>query len=483
MRSKLQKFTEFAQSLLPHETAYLLSVQQFDDKIKLGILERADHNCRNPAQSLPYDEALDKRKYSNLKQWISERLHAADVDTAYEWLLETERQIETDSIAPAGEERLLALLRDCTPSDYHFVKYYELAFRYRHFLLIRMRYAEHRAVAEFLERFQPACERSGEVREKLHRATEDIVRQYSGHGGESIQWEPWLTEVFFDETLDGWNRYMALVRLTFLYYNYRRFEPVREKYDYLDALFRQGKYYSKRLLINYYGNRLLLHSRFQEYDEAEYYGYLSVRVKTADYLHYVNNLCAVLLRRKKYPEALAVMKAALPESRGTHSFHNKIGFAAHYLRCLRHTSQYRGGENYAETYLRAYRKEIFEHRWHAFFTAFLEILLAQKNYLKISRTVEKYHLPERDRAYTGKGSYLPTIPWFQTVAAYKTHRISAEQALDDLLRPLQGLNLTPDKTLQIRELVAELQAHVPELTEAVGKALTAVFKTVVLTKK
>jgi len=473
MRNKLQKFTEFAQALLPHETAYLLSVQQFDDKIKLAVLEQVDHNCRLPDQYLPYDETVDKRKYSNLKQWISERLHAADVDTAYEWLLDAERQIETDSIAPEAEERLSALLRDCTPTEYHFVKYYELALRYRHFLLIRMRYAEHRAVAEFLERFQPAYERAQEVREKLHRATEDIVQQYSSHAGESIQWEPWLTGVFYDETLDGWNRYMALVRLTFLYYNYRLFEPVREKYDYLDALFRQGKYYSKRLLINYYGNRLLLHSRFQEYDEAEYYGYLSVRVKTADYLHYVNNLCAVLLRRKKYAEALAVMKAALPESRGTHSFHNKIGFVAHYLRCLNHTSQHRTAENYAETYLRAFRKEIFEHRWHAFFIAYLETLLAQNNYLKIGRTTEKYQLLKRDEAYVEKGAYLPTIPWFHMVSALKMHRITGEKARAALLQSLESLTMTSDKVNQINELLLELQPHVPELVEVVRGRLVS----------
>lgn len=465
MRSKLQKFTEFAQTLLPHETAYLLAVQQFDDKIKLGILERVDHNCRQPDQFAPYDEQLDKRKYSNLKQWISERLHATDVDAEYEWLLDTERQIETDSIAPEREERLLGMLRACTPEAYHFAKSYELAQLYRHFLLIRMRYAEHRAVEEFLERHRAAYERAREVRETLHRATEDIVRQYSSHSTESIQWEPYLSDVFYDETLDGWNRYMALVRLTFLYYNYRRFEPVREKYNYLDALFRQGKYYSKRLLINYYGNRLLLHSRFQEYDEAEHYGYLSVRVKTADYIHYVNNLCGVLLRRKKYAEALAVMKAALPESRTTHSFHNKIGFVAHYLRCLHHTGQRRAAENYADTYLRAYRQAIFEHRWYAFFNAYLETLLAQNNYLKITKLVEKYQLMERDRAYAEKSAYLPSIPWFYAVALLRTRRATAQQTQDLLLAPLARLPLSAEKKAQLQELLHEIQPHVPELAE------------------
>ncbi|MBK8968229.1 MAG: hypothetical protein IPM36_16495 [Lewinellaceae bacterium] len=305
--------------------------------------------------------------------------------------------------------------------------------------------------------------RARDVREQLHRATEDIVRQYASHASDSIQWEPWLTDVFHDETLDGWNRYMALVRLTFIYYNYRRFEPLREKYQYLDGLFRQGKYYSKRLLINYYGNRLLLHSRFQEYDEAEYYGYLSVRVKTTDYIHYVNNLSAVLLRQKKYAEALAVVKAALPESRTTHSFHNKIGFVAHYLRCLHHTGQHRAAENYADAYLRAYRKEIFEHRWHAFFSAYLEILLARKNYTKILRLTDKHQLLALDATLSEKSAYLPTIPWFYTTAAWQKNRLDAATAFEQLKKTLADMPLHPGKILKIGELIPEIEPHAPEL--------------------
>ncbi|MBK9337072.1 MAG: hypothetical protein IPM98_11015 [Lewinellaceae bacterium] len=338
---------------------------------------------------------------------------------------------------------------------------WSLAQLYRHFLLIRMRYAEHRAVEDFLEKNRAAYERARNVRERLHAATEDIVRQYSTRSTESMQWESWLAGVFHDETLDGWNRYMALVRLTFIYYNYRQFEPLREQYQTLDNLFFQGKYYSKRLLTNYYGNRLLLHNRFQEYDEAEYYGYLSVRVKTADYIHYVNNLCGVLLRRKKYAEALSVMKTALPESRTTHSFHNKIGFVAHYLRCLHHTGQHRAAENYADTYLRAYRKEIFEHRWHAFFSAYIEALLAQNNFAKILRLTEKYHLLERDRAYAEKSAYLPTIPWFYAVAAHQTGRLTSEQLQKNLQESVRGIALLPDKVAQLEELLREIRCYVP----------------------
>ena len=46
MRNKLQKFTDFAHSLLPHETQYLLSVQHLEDPTRLEILQRMAYNSR-----------------------------------------------------------------------------------------------------------------------------------------------------------------------------------------------------------------------------------------------------------------------------------------------------------------------------------------------------------------------------------------------------------------------------------------------------
>ena len=54
----------------------------------------------------------------------------------------------------------------------------------------------------------------------------------------------------------------------------------------------------------------MLHSNFREYEKAVYYGKLAVRAKTQDHLHYVNNLCAVLLRLEKNQEALELMQGA-----------------------------------------------------------------------------------------------------------------------------------------------------------------------------
>jgi hypothetical protein len=55
--------------------------------------------------------------------------------------------------------------------------------------------------------------------------------------------------------------------------------------------------YSRRLLSNYYANRVLLHSKENELIKAEYFGFLSIRQDNDDTLMYVNNLVAILMKK------------------------------------------------------------------------------------------------------------------------------------------------------------------------------------------
>ncbi len=461
MRSKLQKFTEFANSLLPHETAYLLSVQQFEDEIKLGILQLMDHNCRNIRQFTPYDTSIDKRKYSNLKNWITERLRSIDVDMRFEWLSEMERKIMTDAIDSQEEKQLIKSIRDYDRLDFYFTKFYELVKHYRHFLLIRLRYAYHRIADDFLERYREQYKRCKEVHDRLHEATLDIVNQYSRNSSHSLHWENWLTEVFYDQGLDGYNRYLALVRLTFIYYNYRNFEKLRKKYDYIDQLFTEGMYYSRRLLLNYYSNRVMLHSKFNEFEKAEYYGYLSIRDKNSDYIHYVNNLSAVLLRQHKYQEALQLMRTAYPEMKTTTNFHSRVGFVAFYLKCLNYNQQYANAEHYAESFLQAYKKEIFEYRWHIFFSSYLEALLKQEKFSKLLKVVRKQQLLERERQYQSSANYLPTILWYNAIARYKEMHIRQDELAELIQQSLIELEGLEGKQYQLRDLLEQVRPLAP----------------------
>ncbi|MCB0586164.1 MAG: hypothetical protein KDD06_12670 [Phaeodactylibacter sp.] len=461
MRMKLQKFTEFANTLLPHETAYLLSTQQFEDDIKLGILKLIDYNCNNIRQFTPYDQSIDKRKYSNLKNWITERLESIDVDVRFDWMSHLEQQVMTDSIEPQEEKQLLKAIREYGRLDFYFTKFYELVEVYRHYLLIRMRYAHHKVADDFLKTYRKKYEECKATGERIHEATLDIVNQYSKNSAQSIHWENWLTEVFYNEELDGLNRYLALVRLTFVYFNYRQFEKLREKYNYIDQLFKNGQYYSRRILLNYYANRVMLHTKFQEYDKAEYYGYLSIREKNSDYIHYVNNLSAVLLRQKKYQEALQLMRSAYPEMKNTPSFHNRIGFVAFYLKCLNYNQQFKNAENYAESFLQAYKKEIFEYRWHIFFSSYLEAILRQEKYSKVLKTVRKYQLLEREKQYQKNANYLPTILWYNAVAQYKEMLIQKDEVSALIQDSIGQLYRAEAKQHQLKDLLEELRPFIP----------------------
>jgi hypothetical protein len=463
MRSKLKKFTEFANSLLPHETAYLLKSQQFVDDQKLAILQRIDFNCQNIHQFTSYDDSIDKRKYSNLKNWVTIRLNAIDVDVFFEWIIETERKINTDSIHLKEEKKLLKTIRNYQHPTSYFAKFYELVRSYDHFLLIRMRYEDYAITNEFLTEYKAEYLRIISVNEKMHEATQDIVQQYSNSTAESKQWQEWLNQIFSDESMDGLNRYMALIRLSFIGFNYNKFEFLLEKFNYLDERFGQGFYYSKRILLNYYNNRLLLHSRFKEYDKAIYYGYLSIREKNHDYIFYVNNLCAVLLRQHRNEEALKLMRGAASEVKDTKNFHNRVGYVAFYIKSLNGNDLSKNAENYAESFLKAYEKEVLRFRWHLFFTVYLETLLVQKNYVKLLNVVRKYKLLEKDKIYQARANYSPVIPWIVGLANYKAESITKKQLTEYLKDSLEQLSPIQKSLQSIKYLVDDYKRFFPEV--------------------
>jgi hypothetical protein len=375
-----------------------------------------------------------------------------------------ERKIMTDAIQSAEEKTLLKAIRSYVHPGFFFTKFYELVELYRHFLLIRMRHADHKLSDDFIEKHREAYRQSKAISEKMHQATRDIVTQYSSQSTESIQWERWLAEIFYDERLDGFIRYLALVRLTFISFNYRKYDLLREKYDYLDRQFAQGAYYSKRILLNYYNNRSMLHSHFREYDQAVCYGYLSIRKKNHDYIHYVNNLCAVLLRLRRYQEALQFLRKAAPDIKATKNFHTRVGFVAFYVEALNKNGQYKNAENYADSFLKAYPREVLQYRWHLFFSVYFETLLRRNQCQKLLRIAQKYKLLEKDKAYRAKASYLPTIPWYVEIARYKEGLSSRERVLAVFQEYLAGQAHPPEKHDLLRAIVEGMRDFVPELS-------------------
>lgn len=426
MRNRLHKFTEFTGQLLPHETAYLLRTQQLEDPERLEILRRVDLNCRQVEQFTPYDLTIDKRKYNHLQTWISQRLRDIDVDVHHEWLLEVERRIMTDSIEREDEKKLLKQVRHYQHPGYFFMKFYEVLQHYRHFLQIRLRYQDHRLVNDFLITHAAAYQQSKECYDQLHAVTQDVVEQYANQNNESEQWQDLLENIFLNDEMDGLNRYLALVRLTFIGFNYHNYDRVLVHFDYLDQSFQAGQHYSRRILANYYGNRLLLHSQRREYEQAVYYGHLSIRARNYDYLFYLNNLAAVLLRLGRQQEALTLLQSAKEAARSTVNPHNRIGYTAFYLEALIKNGRHAQAESYGDSYLRAYRKDILRYRWHLFFTVYLQVLLLQNHHEKALKLSRQFKLEDKDRAYAAKAGYLPTIPILLDLARWREGLIDDE---------------------------------------------------------
>ncbi|WP_462280339.1 hypothetical protein [Salinivirga cyanobacteriivorans] len=463
MRAQLESFTNFAHALYPHEIHYLLADNHLQGEDSLRILQLIHYNSQNPANRLPFDPSIDKRKYSNLKKWIQQKLERLDVDRFFAWIKDLEQKIMTDAISADEEKALIQYLNKVNPNQYYFPQFYELVQNFRDFLIIRIRMIYYTQVSNFLEKHQQLYKRIVATNNKLNNASFDIIQQYSSSTQESEQWIKFLTKTFRNEQLDGYTRYRAVVRLLYVYYNYRRFDDMKAITDELDRVLKSPHFYSKRILANFYANRAMMHQKRGELEKAAEYGYLSVRQKNSDYLFYVNNLCGILLKQQKYKDALKLMQNAIVELKKTNSFYNRVGFVSLYLRTLMLNGKVEQAESYGETFSHTYRKEIFEHRWHTFYTAYLQTLLAQHKYKKILTTIRRSHLVDKEREFLGKARYLPTIQWYYWVSSYLETEANLPDTRERLVQSITEMKRNKHKEKKIRELIGEVKPHIPDI--------------------
>jgi hypothetical protein len=470
MKSKLVTFSDFANQLYPHEADYLLSVQNFTKEVNREILATIHYNCYNQQKTREFDPNIDKRIYSYLKNWITVTLQKADVDQFYEWLAYTEKQVMLDAITPEEEGGIQAYIKVITPSQYFFLRFYELLQYYRDYLLIRVRNRIYKPINEYLQKYEEAYHRGMDINIRLNQAAEEIIRHHETLDAEPIHYSEFLKTTFNDACLDGYTRYRAAVRLTFLYYNYREFENLRGVYDKLDDLFKTDVFYSKRILANYYSNRAMMHSKLNELDLAEQFGYLSLRQKNSDYLFYLANLCGVLLRSGQYKKALKLMSSSIPELKKTNSIYNKIGFVSFYIRTLVYNKKAKEAVSYASTFLEAYKKSIFETRWHLFFSAYLQALLSAEEYGKLVTVAKRYNLLSLEKRIIDKTVYMPVLLWHNEVALYMEGRQSKEKLVDTILTSARLLLQNKYKAGRIYELLENISGSIPgEVGEIRGR--------------
>ena len=446
MKGKLLKFNEFASSILPLEADFLIYFQHFEDPSKQQILENIVTQAKNPEQKIIFDSSIDKRKYSYVKAWCVDVLRELDVDVNLEKLLNWEKEILTDHLSAKEDRAFLKLLHKTNPSDFNFLKIYEISRYYRHYLQIRLRYKDYHLVHQFLQKFRTDYEFSRLVNDKLHETTHEIITDYSQKsnvaGEEALLW---LSSLFNNDKLDGYNRLLAWVRIIFIAHNRRQYENIANMFVRFESLVASGKMYSKRIIVNFYSQNLLLYAAKRDFEKAAYYGYLSIKEKNNDYLYYINNLAAVLLRAHRPENALQVLKDSHPIAKESLNFHNRIGHTAYFIFALIDTGKSVQAESHAFVFLTAFKKEILENRWHLFFTAYIKSMLLNANYNGVIKIYQQFKLKERDGRYRDSANYAVSIPWMHLLAAYKVSDIDLPQ-FKTSLKALLAINTNYSNT-------------------------------------
>ncbi|VBB43423.1 conserved hypothetical protein [uncultured Paludibacter sp.] len=471
MRTRLNIFSEFANSLFSHELEYLLSVQNFSKSLNLNILNQIYKNNTSVKTPKPFDTSVDKRTYSYMKNWITETLLKIDVDHFFEWLISTEKKILTDVIVPTDESEILGNMHQMTSVNYNFIRFYELILYYRDYLMVRSRTKYIRVVMEFLEKNREHYFFLKEINNELDTITAQIVKKTDLSVTEQNEAEQFLSHTYYNETLDGYTRYRAVVRLTIFYYNNRLFDKQLIVYEHLDNLLKTPLFYSKRILSNYYANRAMMHSKLNEQILAEKYGYLSLRNKNSDYLFYLINLCGVLIKQDKKSDALKLMRDAIPELKNTNNNYYKIGFSSFYIRTLIINNQTEKAVNYATQYFEAYKKEIFEHRWHLYLSSYFYVLMQAEKYKKIISLSKRYNLVQKEKQRIDLPDYLPSIEFYSYAAEYLEGQISRDKLVGVFIKLTEPILRDKYRSRRIVELLDELSLQLPEEIKSIKKEL------------
>ncbi|WP_405574929.1 hypothetical protein [Winogradskyella sp. Asnod2-B02-A] len=462
MKTKLKKFTAFSKSILPNEAKYLEERYQFTDTEKRSIISLVITNALSQNKRKDFDDTIDKRKYSYIKDWIEKKLATIDVDATIGWIMSLNKKILTDAIASNEEKEFLHYISTYKAIEYNFQNLYDLAKEYKSYLLVRMRYKDHNTVADFLDTYKAHYDKAKIIKDKLYTATTEITNQYTRNNNETKHLETWLLEVFNNKNIDGKNRYQAFVLLAFMYTNYSENNKLKVLFDQIDYYFSEGEMYSRRILSNYYASRVLLHSKQDEFEEAEFYGYLSIRQNNNDALMYLNNLVAILLRNHKPKEAFCLLEKHQELYKETHNYHQKIGYCSYQIRILSELQKNTLAESTAKTFLKKYKNEVLNHRWHHFFTSYINVLIVLEKYEDVLKLASKFNLIEKESERQKQNNYVPNISWSISLSRYMEGHINSNRLLDEIKAPLKTIQPTKNQKQLMIKVIDTLSNNLPE---------------------
>ncbi len=449
----------------------LNEAQQFQDEERLAIFQVILNRHQNGRQQT-FDKNIDKRKYSAMMKWMQGQLDKIDVDVFFHWILEVDKWIHTDTFSREESKRLMNYVDSITSTSYYFMRFYELLISYRDYILIRSITVNYERVKHFLDKYEAAYRYGKKINERLNNATVDIIEQSKSQNIASIHWESFLIKTAQDKELDGFTRYKAMVRLSYLYYNYKAYNKLKELLEQFNLELQSSLFYSNRILTNYYNNVSMMYAKMQVYDKAAEFGYYAIRKENADYMLYVNNLCSILLRQGKNEEALRLMEGVNKRTKERASRFNYIGFIGLYIKTLGENNSFKAAANMAESYLESYQKEIFEHRWHVFFSSYFKVLLKLESFRRIISLERKFNLLPKEKQYLKTGRYAPKILAYLLLAQFSEGKITEVVFKSKLKQAIEDFSKHDFSGKPIQRLLKELSVLYPRLIKEVRAELT-----------
>lgn len=380
-----------------------------------------------------------------------------------EWIMQYQKKILTDTISAEEERHLISYIHNFQTLEYNFQNLYQLALEYRSYLLIRMRYKDHLIINQFIESYASHYEKSKNINQKLYQATTEITTQYSTYNKETKYWEKWLYKVFNTPTIDGKNRYQAFILMAFMYTNYNDHISLKKIFNEIDIYFSNGEMYSRRLLCNYYASRLLLHSKINELNTAEYFGFLSIHQDNDDTLLYVNNLIGILIKNNKPKKAFELLERFRNLYENTHNYHQKTTYISYNIRLLTESHQLLQAENIGRHFLKKYESEILKHRWHHFFTSYINVLVAKEKYDEIISLFSKYDLENKEKERSQKSNYIPSLSWIFSLSKYMEGRINSVKFKAELQNSIDKVALNKTQKQILLQTIEKHSKIVPEV--------------------
>jgi hypothetical protein len=418
MRKRLKVFQSFVDSLFPSEIELLNSNHQFKDPEIISLISDLRRKEKNKEPS-EFNTSLDPRKYSKVISKSKSLLDKFDVDKYFDWINRMHSCIITDHISPEDERLILKEIEGFSISGFHSLSFYDMIQSYENHLLMRDRKKDLKDVEVFLENYSEPIEIEKKRADRLKQITKMISNNSIGLQMSDLDW---LRKLLKDDQASQKNRYYAWLAFNMHFINNKAGNELLKPLTYVESLIESGKFYSRRILSNFYANKLLIFRYLNRWEEACEAGGLSLKYETIDHLYYINNYCSTLIHLDQHERAAELLRSNEMHFNNTRNIAQKVIYLAHLIRCELQTQVRPSTVRMCRELTENLRIKVFEYQWHYFFRFYLLFLYKSEQSGAVIRLNKRLQLESRETAE----KYLPYIASIVQTTLFLTLGISQE---------------------------------------------------------